>query len=244
MAMKHFRVTLNDKASEPLLRNVDSSEAKNNRKGTIAKLPGTYFKRPRVGQTSVTHILSGSDTRQKVRELRSNNLCMNMSEIASKVNISRQRVYQILREEGLPTKRYLKMTQYACAVCGTISTHKFCSDECKKKWHQIPVICTRCGKLFIRNRHQFLTNYPHFNNNLFCSRDCSSKWWAEHYGFKAYPDHISNKPHTRKHNWDDIWKMHLETGYGSLRLSKRLNIPRNTIADILRHCRKSQSTDQ
>ncbi len=136
-----------------------------------------------------------------------------MSEIASKVNISRQRVYQILREEGLPTKRYLKMTQYACAVCGTISTHKFCSDECKKKWHQIPVICTRCGKLFIRNRHQFLTNYPHFNNNLFCSRDCSSKWWAEHYGFKAYPDHISNKPHTRKHNWDDIWKMHLETGY-------------------------------
>jgi hypothetical protein len=35
--------------------------------------------------------------------------------------------------------------------------------------------------------------------------------------------------------------MHLETGYGSLRLSKRLNISRNTIADILRHYRKLQA---
>lgn len=240
--MKHYPVTVNDKACKPLQRNVDSSDAKINPDNALAKTPRTYFKRPKVGKTNVTHILSGYDTRQKVRELRSTNLCMNMSEIARKVGISRQRVYQILRKEGLPTKHYPKIIQYECAVCGIISAHKFCSDKCKKKWQQIPVICTRCGKLFIRNRHQFLTNYPHFNNTLFCSRDCSSKWWAEHYGFKAYPDHISKK-HIRKHNWDDIWKMHLETGYGSLLLSKRLNISRNTIADILRHFRKLQEND-
>jgi DNA-binding phage protein len=243
MAMKAHSVTINDKACKPLQCNMDSCDTKVNHENTLAKLPRTYLKRPKVGKTNVNRILSGSDTRQKVRELRSTNLCMNMSEIASKVGISRQRVYQILREEGLPTKHYLKMTQYACAVCGTISAHKFCSEKCKQQWQQIPVICTRCGKLFTRNRHQFLTNYPHFNNALFCSRDCSSKWWAEHYGFKAYPDHISNKLHVRKHNWDDIWKMHLETGYGSLRLSKRLNISRNTIANILRHYRYPPAND-
>jgi len=236
--MKPHSVTMNDKALKSLQCNIDSYDTKVNCENTFAKLPRTYFKRPKVVKTNATHILSGSDTRQKVRELRSTNLCMNMSEIARKVGISRQRVYQILREEGLPTKHHLKMTQYACVVCGTISAHKFCCDNCKKKWQQIPVICTRCGKLFTRNRHQFLTNYRHFNNSLFCSRDCSSKWWAEHYGFKAYPDHISNKPRIRKHNWDSIWKMHLETGYGSMRLSKLLNISRNTIADILRYYRK------
>jgi len=239
--MKHYPVTVNAKACKPLQRNVDSSNAKINSDSASVKLPRKYSKRPKLKATNVTDILSGCDSRQKVRDLRSNNLCMNMSEIANKVGISRQRVYQILREEGLPTKHYQKMTQYVCPVCGTIRAHKFCSDECKKKWQQIPVICDRCGKLFFRNRHQFLTNYSHFNNTLFCSRDCSSKSWAEHYGFKAHPDHISNKPHIRKHNWDNIWKMHLETGYGSLRLSKRLNISRNTIADILRHYRKLQA---
>jgi len=241
--MKPHSVTINDKACNALQCNIDPCDTTTNHENTVAKTKRTDFKRTKVGKTNATHILSGYDTRQKVRELRSTNLCMNMSEIASKVGISRQRVYQILRKEGLPTKHYPKIIQYECAVCGTISAHKFCSDKCKKKWQQIPVICTRCGKLFTRNRHQFLTNYAHFNNNLFCSRDCSSKWWAEHYGFKAYPDHISDKPHVRKHNWDNIWRMHLETGYGSMRLSKLLNIPRNTIADILRHYRKSPAND-
>ena len=193
-------------------------------------------------QSHYPRTLQISDRRKQVRDLRSTNLCMNLSEIASKVGISRQRVYQILRAEGLPTKHHLKKTRYACAVCGTISAHKFCSDECKKKWQQIPVICTRCGKLFIRSRHQLLTNYRHYSNTLFCSRDCSSKWWAENYGFKSYPDHISSK-HLRKYNWDDIWKMHLETDNGALRLSKQLNISRSTIADVLRYYRKQQAND-
>lgn len=55
-------------------------------------------------QVGVNNSLCESNTRKRVIELRSVDLFMTMSEIAQKVGISRQRVYQILQKEGLPTK--------------------------------------------------------------------------------------------------------------------------------------------
>ena len=133
--------------------------------------------------------LSKSVVRRQIRELRLSNLFMTMSEIARKINISRQRVHQILKDEGLPTKHQIRKYLYQCPVCGTISPFKFCSIECKKQWQRIPIICTRCGKLFFRDRHQFFINYPHHNDVLFCSKICTGKWIAEQYGFRQCPEH-------------------------------------------------------
>jgi hypothetical protein len=133
--------------------------------------------------------LSKPYIRTRVKELRSCDLFMTMSEIGKKLNISRQRVFQILKEEGLPTRRRIRKYLYECPVCGTISAFKFCSKECKKQWQMIPIVCTRCGKLFYRNRHQFFINYPHHNDGLFCSKICCGKWFAEHHGFQRYPKH-------------------------------------------------------
>ena len=132
-----------------------------------------------------------SDVRKRVRELRVSDLFMTMSEIGQKVNISRQRVFQILKEEGLPTRRKIRKFLYECPVCDTISATKFCSLACKKQWQRIPIVCTRCGKLFYSNRHQFFISYPHHNKGLFCSKVCTGKGFAEHYGFERYPDHSS-----------------------------------------------------
>ena len=179
-----------------------------------------------------------SDTRQRVKELRMSNMFMRMSAIARLIGISRQRVFQILQEEGLPTKHLVKPVnkdQYSCLVCGKISTHKFCSDECQKKWQQIPVVCTRCGKLFFRNVHRFLANYRDHSSTLFCSRNCQSRWIGEHYGFKSDPNH-SSPGVKRKHNWEEVWKRHLETGYGAVKLSRQLGIPETTVAYILFRC--------
>ena len=133
-----------------------------------------------------------SKTKERVINLRNADLFMTMAEIAKKVNISRQRVFQILKDEGLPTGHQIcgKPQQiYKCPVCGIKSPHELCSDECRKKWSEVPVICTRCGKLFNRNRHQFFSNYHHHSDGLFCSKVCAGKWYGELYGFKRYPNH-------------------------------------------------------
>jgi Zn finger protein HypA/HybF involved in hydrogenase expression len=177
-------------------------------------------------------------------ELRSANLSMTMSEIANNVGVSRQRVFQILQEEGLPTKHHViiekSQYQYQCLACGTISPRKFCSDECKKKWQQVPVVCTRCGKLFFRNITQLLHNYHRHDKGLFCSKHCAAKWLAEIYGFKSCVNRMVSSGYSgkRKCDHDMIWKTHLKTGYRASQLSKRLHIPKSTIYAILSHCWK------
>jgi hypothetical protein len=180
-----------------------------------------------------------SETRKRVSELRSANLSMKMSQIAKNVGISRQRVYRILKTEGLPTKPIVKKYEhqcYKCCVCGTLSTSEFCSNECKQTWTRIPVVCSGCGKLFFRSRHQFMANYRHHNIALFCSPLCTGRWIQEQWGFNRYPEHAGRN---RKYDWDEVWKSHLETGYGGRRLSKKLNIPLGTIASILRNYRQN-----
>jgi AraC-like DNA-binding protein len=142
---------------------------------TLLELPKTRVLRPP----------RGSVVRKQVIELRSANLSMTMSEIARRVGMSRQRVFQILREAGLPTKHCVNIKKYQCLECGAVSPHKFCSDECKKKWQQIPIICNGCGKLFFRNVTQFLHNYRKHSHALFCSKSCAHKWLVETYGFKS-----------------------------------------------------------
>ena len=161
-------------------------------------------------ENNVTNILLGLNTREQVRELRMSNLYMSMSAIARLIGISRQRVFQILQEEGLPTKHLVKPVnkdQYSCLVCGKISTNKFCSNECQKQYRQIPIVCTRCGKLFFRDVHQFLANYRDHSDIVFCSRNCQSRWIGAHYGFKSHPNH-SCPGVKRKHNWEEVWDTH------------------------------------
>ena len=133
-----------------------------------------------------------SDTRSRVKLLRSANLLMKMSEIGRQIGISRQRVYRILRDEGLPTKHLIIKRQtkcYACPVCGTISKSKFCCDECKNRWTSIPIVCSGCGKLFFRSRRVLIANYKRCQGFLFCSKQCSGKWLSDQYGFERYPEH-------------------------------------------------------
>ena len=176
-------------------------------------------------------------TAQAVVSMRNKSACATLQDIADNLGISRQRVHQILKKEDLRTKHYTQKTRFECQVCGKTSSHKFCSVECKKKWHEIPVTCTTCGKLFTRSRRQLLAHYKEF---LFCSRECFGKWTGERHGFKAHPE---NGVRGKKPKWDYslVWKTHLETGYGAVRLSRLLNIPERTITMILEKCRNQET---
>jgi len=198
-----------------------------------------YTNTSSMGQPEKIRKTSGeSETRRKVIALRSLDLSMRMSQIGKQIGISRQRVYQILRDEGLPTKHLVTKHQtkcYACQVCGTISKSKFCCDECKNKWTLIPIICSGCGKLFFRSSRVLIANYRRRQGFLFCSKQCTGKWLRDQYGFERYPEHKGRK---RAYDWDAIWKLHKETGYGYKQLSKQLDIPSATIASILHRYHK------
>ena len=120
------------------------------RERTLLELPQANLFRPGGSRNHTSGTWPEPNTRKQVIELRSANLSMTGSEIAMKVGISRQRVFQILQREGLPTGHPIKKLQYQCPVCGNISPRKFCCNKCKKKWQQVPIVCTRCGKLFLR----------------------------------------------------------------------------------------------
>jgi len=202
-------------------------------------MPQTQISRREANRTDFS---LGSNTREQVKKLRISNLFMSMSAIARVIGISRQRVFQILQEEGLPTKHLVKPVnkdQYSCLACGKISPNKYCSNECQKQWRQIPIVCTRCGKLFFRDVHQLLANYRDHSDTIFCSRNCQSRWIGAHYGFKSHPNH-SGPGVKRKHNWEDVWKRHLETGYGAVKLSRQLGIPETSVAYILFRYPKQQ----
>ena len=132
-------------------------------------------------QVNASNSSSESDNRKRVTDIRSTDLSVTMSEIGRMVGISRQRVYQILNEEGLATKHPTKKYQYRCPECGAISTRKFCCVECKKRWQQVPVICSGCGKLFFRNQSRFLNYYRYHNDVLFCSKECTGKWLSKQF---------------------------------------------------------------
>jgi len=175
-------------------------------------------------------------TVQAVVQMRIDNPGATLQDIGDKIGVSKQRVHRILREHDLQTRHCSQKLLYECPVCGKISSHKFCSIECQKKWHQIIVECTNCGKLFTRSESELL---GHYRNSLFCSRECFGKWISERYGFKAHPENCG-----RHKQWDYslVSKTRLETGYGARRLSKLLNIPDGTINGILGKCKSNEDS--
>jgi len=80
-----------------------------------------------------------SETRRKVRALRSSDLSISMAQIGRQIGISRQRVYRILRDEGLPTKHLIIKRQtkcYACRYVGLSVKVNFAAMNAKIDGHQ------------------------------------------------------------------------------------------------------------
>jgi hypothetical protein len=163
--------------------------------------------------------------------------CATLQEIGNKVGVSRERVRQILSRDSLSTKHY-SMT-YHCNMCGEQirkdNKSGYCK-VCKVKAHLVPLICDQCGTLFYRPQSDVITAAKRTNGKdslTFCTKSCQGIYTANHYGFVAHPENSGY----RKWDWDMIWVKHLETGYGSPKLSRLLNIPESTIDVILRHKR-------
>jgi len=117
--------------------------------------------------------------REKVSLLRQQHPSMPAIRIAETLNISRERVRQLLTEAGLPT--YFRKQYGWCELCGGLmpATRKsYCSKECRTKAKRVTFQCDYCGqdKVLIRAAYdaQKRRGYKH----MYCSIQCRNwgKW--------------------------------------------------------------------
>lgn len=113
--------------------------------------------------------------------------CATLETIGKKTGVTRQRVDQILKDEGLPT-RHQRQT-WLCNYCRKVMSRNrlFCSTECFHEYHYVWLACEECGCLFSRKLSQVrhtLTN-PHGSGDkalFFCTKRCKSRHAGKYYG--------------------------------------------------------------
>ncbi len=139
--------------------------------------------------------------REQVKAIRTANPCAVLQKIGDKVGLSRERVRQILKSEGLQTIHY-KQT-YVCLNCQKeflpacySASKKWCSRNCKHEYTHPLVECDNCHELFRRVRGQ-LCQPTMKHTHYFCSKFCHGKYAGTHYGFVAHPENAGRDIHAR-----------------------------------------------
>jgi len=93
-------------------------------------------------------------------------------QIGERTGLTRQRVWQILKEEGMTTKRIHRY----CATCGAPmprKDRKFCSSRCRAEFRGgVTLTCDWCGKEFARQRWDIRGKRKRGYKHCFCSRGC------------------------------------------------------------------------
>lgn len=120
----------------------------------------------------------------KVKRSRRNNPCYTLRQIGEQYGVTRERVRQILKEEGLRTKAvgtlyYKTSNPRFCLNCGKVrldSRKNFCSRKCQKEYLTIQVACTQCDTLFPLLQGAVKTRVKNYKN-IFCSHSCSIKYY-------------------------------------------------------------------
>jgi len=129
--------------------------------------------------TLLPSVMLLATNREKVSLLRLQNPNMPATRIADALNISRERVRQLLNEAGLPT--HFRKHHGWCEMCGSEmpATRKFyCSKECRTKAKRVTFQCDYCGQdkvlILAAYNAQKRRGYKH----MYCSVPCRNwgKW--------------------------------------------------------------------
>ena len=120
--------------------------------------------------------------KQRVFALREEHPDWTLDAIGQEVGVTRERVRQILKKGGMPTKA--KRTPRLCSVCKirVETSRKFCSSECRKKNSSITFQCSFCGIDVTWARSVYNAQKRRGYKNIHCSRECSIRhiWKIRH----------------------------------------------------------------
>lgn len=125
---------------------------------------------------------------KEVCTLRQQNPCLTLIEIGDQLGVTRERVRQILKKEGMSTRALYvpKYGRFSCVVCDKVfvperatSTRLYCSVQCQKEAAMITLSCDWCGNLFKRPIYKekpTLARHP--GKNVFCNKHCYGSWFG------------------------------------------------------------------
>ena len=160
------------------------------------------------------------------------NPCLYYREIASKFNLTYQRIQQIRKVANLPSAKSLKMR--VCEICHKRLKHRNKYNRCREHYSElfnIPLICDQCGELFYRKKTKVihLVNKHHYNHQ-FCSNGCQIKFISKHYGFQKGAK--SRGRGVKKWNYEEVYDKFIKLHTSYPKASKILNIPEATLFRI------------
>jgi hypothetical protein len=120
--------------------------------------------------------------KQSVFTLREEHPDWTLDAIGKEVGVTRERVRQILKKKGMPTKS--TRIPKVCSVCGirVETSRKFCSSECRKKNSSITFKCSFCNVDVTWAKSVFNAQKRRGYKNIHCSRECSIRhvWKIRH----------------------------------------------------------------
>lgn len=214
--------------------------------GTMTQVPiGDVPKTKNDSERQATAL----DRYEQVVTLRTVYPCMLLQEIGDKVGLTRERVRQLLKNEGLPTRHHDQRQQYECLQCHTVYPHHrtygdrqgFCSRACRAAYRQIPMVCEECGVVFLRRQSDVINAAKHGQQHIFCGRLCHGAWFGRNFGWATRPEDMK-KGHRRKrkYNYDRIVAMRA-AGKRPREIAKELGItsPR-AVSQVLSGVKRAQ----
>jgi DNA-directed RNA polymerase subunit RPC12/RpoP len=131
-------------------------------------------------------------TKELVIKLREKSPCMTLQAIGDRCGVSRERVRQILKSEGMETKHFDTRVKYYCTRCGKRILDPYTRNNgaktprklcllCSHEVHHVKVICSICGKDFEIKTSALLDRVNRAKGGgLYCSVACSGKAKAKY----------------------------------------------------------------
>ena len=117
-------------------------------------------------------------TRSEAIALRESQPYLTLPAIAEKLGVTKQRIFRILKEAGLPTKGlYQRRRLVYCPVCSSPTPNKqqVCPGKCKDEIKYIWVECEFCHLNFQRKKRIIKDSYRRGYLHIFCSRSCYNR---------------------------------------------------------------------
>jgi len=136
--------------------------------------------------------------RDRIAYLRNTYPERTMTSIAKEVGVSRQRVHQVLQQEGLPTKSFRTLSIGYCQICEKpypelLSRYPKAHKECRLAANRVTVRCNYCGEpkeitlgLYYRAVNGYETKQGiKYKGDFYCDKQHQGRWLAEQYGFNS-----------------------------------------------------------
>ena len=117
-------------------------------------------------------------TRSKAIVLKESQPYLTLPAIAEQLGVTKQRIFRILKEAGLPTKGlYQRKKLIYCPVCNNPTPNKqvVCPGQCKKDIKYVQVKCEFCHIGFQRKKRIIKDSYRRGYLHIFCSKSCYNR---------------------------------------------------------------------